>query len=277
MDYSEDQSSFFFSEMNKRLKKRLEKKFGADFGNISREVPPEIEHRFLSHIEEFEERWEKAECRRIDDILGHPSFKHLEEIQGLAALETEIQRVLNLYAMHSINVDIIEEEEVSRQDFYRFLTEELPMHEDYFISIDGMTTNYIYEEFHPSDRLNARECVKWFLVSLVNRDIEEIRLHVSKAGPLFLTEQRQCDADTFIAEMLDTVKGISPAAEKQVIISSLIIDGPKGRVDASLQIGGAAAGQSVLLDYSFELVKGKHGGFEICACRNYTPGRNFEL
>lgn len=269
VDYSEDQKNFFFHEMNKRLKNDLKKKYGADFQGVGKEVPPEVENRFLIHIKEFEEKWEGAETKKVAQVLGNPSFKKLGDI-GKSQLKPEIQRILSLYSACRIHVEVIEEEDVSDEEFYRFLTEELPEHEDYFVSQEGMTTNYIYEEFHPSERLDAKECTEWFLFSLVNRDIEELTLHISRSGQLNISG-RKVATDDFIKEMLFLVSGFEEILDKKVEITQVLL-GENNVVVADLHIH-YLQGFSVeekIFSFFIELVRSPYGGFEVrgCSCRS---------
>jgi hypothetical protein len=106
-----------------------------------------------------------AEDKKIIEILGFPKFKPISEMNP-DNISEEIDVVLDLYAKHNFYIEIIEEDEVTEKDFYIFLTEELTEHETQDLRIEGMNTNFIYEEFHPSDKLTAKDTINFFLWSL---------------------------------------------------------------------------------------------------------------
>jgi len=168
-DYSEDSKNFYINEQNKKKQKELEEKYGMTTFDGNSEAPPEVMNNFLNYVQQFEEQWEKAERKKLKDILGNPEFRKIEDIDP-DLLEDEIECVLNIYAKKNYNVDIIEKDDVSSEDFYKFLTEELMEHETDFINVPGMNTNFIYEEFHPNPKLNIKDCIEYFHWGLRNKD-----------------------------------------------------------------------------------------------------------
>ena len=183
-NYSEDAKNFFFEEMNKKKKKQLKEKYGMTFSEEKEKAPPEIINSFLNQVEEFEKAWKDAERKRVIEIIGFPKFKKLNELTP-DKLESEITEVLSIYAQHDINIDIIELDEVIDEEFYKFLTEELPEHETDFMRVEGMTINYIYEEFHSGDKLDAKNIIEWFSYPYFERNEKEIKIYLSKRNLTF--------------------------------------------------------------------------------------------
>lgn len=178
-NYSEDSKNYYLNEKNKKIQKELEEKYGMLGSGGSEDAPPEVMNNFLNYVQQFEEQWEKAERKKIRDILGNPVFRKIEEIDP-AAIEAEIEMILNKYAEHNYNIGIIEKDDVSPEDFYIFLTEELMEHETDFMNVPGMNTNFIYEEFHPNPKLNIKDCTDYFIWGLRNKDKEQALLWSAK-------------------------------------------------------------------------------------------------
>lgn len=178
-DFSEDSKNFYLNEQNKKIKKELKEKYGMLGSGGSDDTPPEVMNNFLNYVQQFEEQWEKAESKKLREILGNPIFRKIEEIEP-GKIEDEIDIVLDKYAEKNYYVDVIEKDDVSPEEFYNFLTQELMEHETDFINVPGMNTNFIYEEFHPNQKLNIKNCVEYFHWGLKNKDKEQTLLWSAK-------------------------------------------------------------------------------------------------
>ncbi|MBU0558829.1 MAG: hypothetical protein KJ799_10055 [Bacteroidetes bacterium] len=165
MDYSEDANKFFLNEQNKKMKKELEEKFSANFYESESELDPEIENQFLKNVEEYERLHENAVYVKVSEYIGNPTFKSIDEIPSFNIAD-EIEKVLDIYSAHQINIDVLEENDVNDRDYYIFLTEELPGEEIENINMTDWTYNYIYEEFHPNCKLDSKDAVNSVLIEL---------------------------------------------------------------------------------------------------------------
>ncbi|RPI17485.1 MAG: hypothetical protein EHM58_09210 [Ignavibacteriae bacterium] len=188
-DYSEDLKNFFFNEQNKKKQKELEERYGMVSNGESEEATPELMNNFLNYVEQYEKAYKNAEEKKIIEIIGYPEFKKLEDLNPGEVL-TELERVLDIYAEHSIIIDIIEKDDVTDEEFYKFLTEELTEHETYHMQIEGMTANFIYEEFHPSKKLDAKDAVKFLSWPLFDRNEEGMDTWLSKENLVFNGENK---------------------------------------------------------------------------------------
>lgn len=157
--------------LNEAKKKELEEKFGAKFGETNNSLPPEIESQWLNNVQEFEMQFENAKRISVREFVGNPSFTPLNEIPE-ENLRQELENVLEYLSDYNINVDFLCE--VPDNEAYRFITEELMDHETDDIHIEGMTTNFIYEEFHPNDELDAKNFAEQFLWHLFDRHLEYV-------------------------------------------------------------------------------------------------------
>jgi hypothetical protein len=134
--------------LNEAKKAELQQKYGAKFWAGDSRLPSDIESQWLNNIEEFEQKFESAETTTVRKFVGSPVWRPLGEIpHGL--LDQELEKVLNLLDANDIVVHF--GHGVSPAEKYRFLAEELMEVKMQDIRIEGMTHNYVYEEFHPDD------------------------------------------------------------------------------------------------------------------------------
>jgi hypothetical protein len=138
--------------LNEAKKAELQQKYGATFLTSDSRIPPDIESRWLSNIEEFEQKFESAETTTVRRFIGNPVFRPLGEIPP-GKLEEELEGVLHLLDANDIVVHF--GYTISPAEVYRFLAEELMDVEMQDVRIEGMTHNYLYEEFHPDDAEEA--------------------------------------------------------------------------------------------------------------------------
>ncbi len=117
-DYSEDSQNFYINEQNKKKKKELEEKYGMTSFSGNSEAPPEVMNNFLDYIQQFEENWEKAESKKIKEILGFPEFKKIEDIDH-EFLNAEIDYVLKNFSRKEREIiDIVIEKTVKAVEYF---------------------------------------------------------------------------------------------------------------------------------------------------------------
>lgn len=161
--------------LNQAKKRELAQKYGARFSENS-EIPPEVESQWLDNIEEYERQFEDARRVKVREFLGGPMFKPFEEIQP-EQVESELDKVLEFLSLNSIEVDCLAE--VTAEDLYQFVTTELMDHEMDDIRISGFTCHFIYEEFHPNDKYDAKHSAEDFLLNLFGRDTEFLKYNLA--------------------------------------------------------------------------------------------------
>ncbi|MDP1675903.1 MAG: nuclear transport factor 2 family protein [Bacteroidota bacterium] len=155
--------------LNEAKKKEIKEKFDASFVKTDNTLPPDIESQWLNYIEEFELQFENAKRISVRTFVGNPSFPPLSEIPE-HRLHQELLNVLRYLSVHNVNVDFICE--VPDTEAYRFVTEELLDLETDDIHIEGMSTNFIYEEFHPNPELDAKQIAEQFLAQFFDRELD---------------------------------------------------------------------------------------------------------
>ncbi|MFA9391376.1 MAG: hypothetical protein ACERKD_16325 [Prolixibacteraceae bacterium] len=139
-------------------KKELEDKYGAFFSQDNN-LPPEVESQWLSSVEMFEEQFEKAERIQLYEYIGKPEYKLLADLKA-DELSVELVHLFQLLNDADISLDTLCE--VDDSELYRFITEELFQHEMDHIKVPGMTSCFIYEEFHPNSKLDIEQAYDYF-------------------------------------------------------------------------------------------------------------------
>jgi hypothetical protein len=157
---------------NELLKLKLQAEHGVQFlGQVGEgEVPPELMHDFLAQVEAFENGLQNASYTTIGAFLGNPVWKPESEIaddQIGAALE-ELHAQL---AQKDIRLGVLYP--TDDRVIYRFITEELIAHEIEDVHVPGMTSSFIYEEFHPNHREEVRKRSREFIAYFFIHKIEE--------------------------------------------------------------------------------------------------------
>src|SRR5436189_1900579 len=151
---------------NQFLKLKLMAEHGGQFysGDVDTNVPTEIENQFLSNVIEFERQFSSGRTITVFEKIGSPQhFKRESEIQD-GEIERAWENLSAYMGRHGVQLSACSPR-VTVRELYRFTTEELFNHETDDISIPGMMTGFIYDEFYPDAEYdNARtathECIQ---------------------------------------------------------------------------------------------------------------------
>lgn len=175
-----DDKSSILREENKKKKQMLEQDFGITnwFESDSDELPPEVESLFLDNIVAFEKSIKIASSTTVYKIVNCPVYRKLSELKD-EEIEAESDRIRAILLEHQIVVDILYEYEVSKQDLYHFLTEELFFEEISDVKIPGMFTYFVYEDFHPNHYHDIRCKSLAFMNSYFDKSSEKYKYYLS--------------------------------------------------------------------------------------------------
>jgi hypothetical protein len=154
---------------NELMKLKLQAELGAKSFSASK-IDPEIENAFLKNVMAFEQNWASAKPAKVYDLLGKPDFKHSGEL-GDDELETALVQLTDL--MSEKHVEVYFDDEVDSRTRYQFITEELFDHESTFIPMEGMTTCFDYEEFHPNHKKDIESRAEEFISQWFKRTLDE--------------------------------------------------------------------------------------------------------
>jgi len=143
---------------NQFLKLKLLAEHGGQFYSVddNKEIPTELENQFLANVIEFERQFSSGRTVTVFEKIGSP--QHFKNVSEIADEEID-QAWENLYKhMTAYGVELSAcSPKATPRELYRFTTEELFTHETDDISIPGMVTGFIYDEFHPDpEHDNAR-------------------------------------------------------------------------------------------------------------------------
>lgn len=154
---------------NDFLKMKMMVEAGALFGG-SGDLPADLENLFLKNVLKFEKANAEANDRTIYEILGKPKFEEAKKL-GDGNLEKEFSRLEKLLKDNYINVGFTRPR--SNRFKYDFITTELFQHKTSFVPVTGMSTYFLYEEFHPDHELEIKDLTDTFLADFLERRLDE--------------------------------------------------------------------------------------------------------
>lgn len=160
---------------NDFLKLKMMAESGAIMGG-SGNLPPDIENQFLKNILEFEKMNAESKPLKVLDILKEPVFEKSIHLNG-RDFETEYIKLQKLLKEFAIEVEF--KKERSERFKYDFITDELFEHQTSFAPVKGMTTYFLYEEFHPDHEADIREMTEDFLNDYLNMQINDQKFYLA--------------------------------------------------------------------------------------------------
>jgi hypothetical protein len=166
--------------MENELKKmKLMLEHGAMFSDNPDKMPidPFIENQFLNNIEALERSYNRAERILVFDFINRPDFRKADNIPDYQ-IHTELDRLMNIMNENGIQLDTLCE--VEEREIYRFVTEELFLHEVENMRIPGMMNCFIYEEFHPNHEYDIRNYCFEGVEAFLNKKEQYVTMHFTK-------------------------------------------------------------------------------------------------
>lgn len=155
---------------NEILRLKMQAQSGALFGATSNDLSPEIENKFLLHVQQFEDAWKNVKNVKVYDLIGKPPFKHPDQLSA-NEFKAELEKVLKLLNEHNINLNVLGQ--YQPDTIYRFIIEELFEHETDDLQLPGMSKNFIYEEFHPNHKVDIEESARVFLKHWFDKNFDD--------------------------------------------------------------------------------------------------------
>ncbi|MFO7658257.1 MAG: hypothetical protein R6W78_14445 [Bacteroidales bacterium] len=160
---------------NEKLRKEREElrmkllKKGAVFSNeeLNGNLPPDVENEFYKNIFAFEDAYKNAKLTTVFNFIGRPTFKKADELTD-RQVSLMLDNITELLNRNGIFLDTICE--VDNRTLYKFITEELLSYEIEDVRVEGMSTNFIYEEFHPNHEYDIRNHCSDFITGLLQKN-----------------------------------------------------------------------------------------------------------
>jgi hypothetical protein len=156
---------------NDLLRLKLQVETGTNIHDLD-DIPAEVENMFLHHILAFERQLGNQKEESVYTILGEPrQFRkeaELDDSEIEAALD-ELQQYLS-----ERNFVVIFIANYPARLKYRFITEELFLHQTRRVDLPEMVNHFIYEEFHPNHDLLLIDLTQDFLGFWMEKNVEEL-------------------------------------------------------------------------------------------------------
>jgi hypothetical protein len=136
---------------NELLKLKLERE--GVMGSNGSAHRPTREDQWLNSVYNFEQQYKGANLIKVYDFLGRPAVKKMHELKPVE-IGSELDRIQSLMEEKGMTLDC--SGDYDHAIIYRFVTEELFLHEIEDVSMAGTVIHFIYEEFHPNHELDLR-------------------------------------------------------------------------------------------------------------------------
>lgn len=149
---------------NDLLKIKLEMEFGMKDMGVSPDMGEGMQNDFLNYIYNWEKQFAERKTIKVFDRIGQPNFKKITALSQ-NEIASELDRLLKNLVDNGISFNAICE--YDDDIIYKFITEELFEQEMDDIRIDGMMTNFIFEEFHPNHDYDIRKQADDFIENLI--------------------------------------------------------------------------------------------------------------
>jgi hypothetical protein len=147
-------------------RRSLEERFGGVFTPPDTSLPPDVERAWLESIERFEQAVDGSRIVTVREYVGNPPLRPLGDIPP-GELQEAVDWLMELLAANDIVVQI--GPAVSLAETYRFLSEELMEAETDDIRVEGFSTLFLYEDFHPDERAEAERTAREFCLAIFER------------------------------------------------------------------------------------------------------------
>lgn len=156
---------------NEILRIKLKAQTGKDLHYDGGTLPPEIENIFLKNILAFEESFSRSKLISVFDFLDRPAFRKAAELND-EELDTALSEISDLLFRKQITLDFCNLHDNRAK--YKFITEDLFLHEVHDIRMPGTFLHFIYEEFYPDHRAEIRKRALEFISDWFERTMGKL-------------------------------------------------------------------------------------------------------
>jgi hypothetical protein len=166
-----DEDQFDDLRLENEIKKiKIALEHGGHFlSPIDEDLPPELEREWLDYIQQFEEELAKRKKILVYSLIGRPHYRQSTTIPDSEITE-ELHKIRDILHRNAITVDTICP--VPDRELYRFITDELFQEVTNDLHIEGMTTCFIYEEYHPNHDYDIRSRCTEFVNHVLDKKRE---------------------------------------------------------------------------------------------------------
>lgn len=214
------------SENLKAENELLKMKLTSDYGmkDMNSKLPVEMENEWLNYIYDFERLHKEANEICVYERLGKPEYKKLSDLNN-DEVTSELMRFLNLMEENNLILNFLCDYDDRLK--YQFITEELfeEIIED--IRIEGMRTNFIYEEFHQNHEYDMKEAVNGFFNFFLRREINEEHIGFIYLNKVMRYKNKIISKDDFIKILICFREEIKPAGVELLEFYNTTFDSEK--------------------------------------------------
>ncbi len=183
---------------NELLKIKLKAQFGEAFQmGMGEDIPPEIENQFLKNVLAFEEAHINTEYTTVYERIGKPAYKPASELTK-EEMKEACAALLALMEEQHIALDFCDGP-YDDETVYRFITEEFFEHEVEKNPVDGMSSCFIYEEFHPNHKADIAKRAHEFLQNFFTGSFNEHSIEL--ADDIITPDGRQLTKEALLKKM----------------------------------------------------------------------------
>jgi hypothetical protein len=144
---------------NNLLKVKLQLEHGMQMDHTT-ELDPQLENQWLKSVYAFEQQFKHAGRLSVYEYIGRPAFRRWDSLTS-EEVAKELQKIHVIMENNGVQLDCICQYEDTV--IYKFITEELFQHEMDDMRGCGMTSHFIYEEFHPNHDHDLRNQTNRFV------------------------------------------------------------------------------------------------------------------
>lgn len=251
--------------LNQHKREELAKRYGASFIQPDAALPPELEAEWLSHLERFEQGYAAATRITVFAYCGRPPFPAVGEVSD-AELPKHLQALFDLLRRNNVHVHFLAG--CDDREKYRFITEDLFRQQMDDVRIDGMSCNFIYEEFYPNHEYDARQDARWFLRDLFERDPERM-LSLFAGDELYAPNGRRVGLDEVRRRLEDFYARVGSIRRYSIDNDHCTVNEGYATYQADLCWEGSVAGRPGVVEHSgrvmIRLKQGEYYGWKVCS------------
>jgi hypothetical protein len=215
---------------NEVLKKKITELSGEEMVCIPEGVSEGLENQFLQNVLAFETQYKKKKRVRVIEKIGNPGdFKLVNEIPE-NKIEQEWLKLYNYMYEKGIDLQVCSPN-VNARDLYRFTTEELFKMKIDDISVPGMMTCFIYDEFYPDHRYDIEHMAVDYCITDFFRKNEVFEFHFNQA--VTLNDYEKLSWIEFQRLINSYRSGFEKTKNLEIKVTNSIVENNYGKVSGS--------------------------------------------
>ena len=213
---------------NELLKIKLKSEFGMK--DMNSQLPAELENEWLNYIYNFEKLHKEAKEISIYEKLGKPEYKKIADLNN-EEVTSELSRLLNLMEENNLILNFLCDYDDRIK--YEFITEELFAEEIEDVRIEGMMTNFIYEEFHQNHEYDIKEAVSSYFNYFLCQEINEEHIGFIHLNNVIKYKDKTLSKENYIKIVKCFREEVRPAGVELIEFYNITFDTEKKFGNAS--------------------------------------------